>query len=225
MNKSNSDSSSSIEKGKGHIMISYNNGSRELCLKIKDQLKEKGYSVWIDVENIYKSSLSSTTEAIENAAVILMCVSEKYYLSPNCRLEAEYAVKLQKPVIPLIMQPDYMPLGWLGVLIGGKIYYKFAGSKQSFEQTFSSMLKEINRYIDDQGLTSSSSSSNTSMSNNIKQNKAKQTNQNHLNNIITTSNPYSNNIPMINNNNINESSNKPNISNQVKYSNGSKTGI
>lgn len=30
-------------------------------------------------------------EAVENASVFLMCVSEKYYLSPNCRLEAEYA--------------------------------------------------------------------------------------------------------------------------------------
>ena len=57
-------------------------------------------------------------EAVEQASVFLMCVSEKYYLSPNCRLEAEYAIKLQKPIIPLIMQEDYMPLGWLGIIIG-----------------------------------------------------------------------------------------------------------
>ncbi len=85
-------------------------------------------------------------EAVENASVFLMCVSEKYYLSPNCRLEAEYAVKLQKPIIPLIMQADYNPLGWLGIIIGGKIYYKFGGSKQSFDQTFNQMLKEVSRY-------------------------------------------------------------------------------
>ncbi len=57
-------------------------------------------------------------EAVENSSVFLMCVSEKYYLSPNCRLEAEYAIRLQKPIIPLIMQEDYMPLGWLGIIIG-----------------------------------------------------------------------------------------------------------
>lgn len=110
----------------------------------------KGYQVWIDVEQIYGSSLATMAEAVENASVFLMCVTEKYYLSPNCRLEAEYAVRLQKPIIPLIMQQDYMPLGWLGIIIGGKIYYKYTGGKQAFDyQTFSNMTKEINRYIDD----------------------------------------------------------------------------
>ena len=64
-------------------------------------------------------------EAIENASVVLMCVSEKYYLSPSCRLEAEYAVKLQKPIIPLIMQQDFTPVGWLGAIIGEWTYQEF----------------------------------------------------------------------------------------------------
>jgi len=86
-------------------------------------------------------------EAVENSSVFLMCVSEKYYQSPNCRLEAEYAVRLQKPIIPLIMQSDYMPLGWLGIIIGSKIYYKFCGDQLSFDQKFPSLLKEINSYV------------------------------------------------------------------------------
>lgn len=80
--------------------------------------KSRGHQVWIEVDQIYGSSLSSMAEAIENASVVLMCVSEKYYLSPSCRLEAEYAVKLQKPIIPLIMQQDFTPVGWLGAIIG-----------------------------------------------------------------------------------------------------------
>lgn len=99
------------DKQKSHIMISYNHSSRDMCLRIKDELKSRGFSVWIDVEQIYGSTLATMAEAVENAAVFLMCVSEKYYQSPNCRLEAEYAVRLQKPIIPLIMQSDYMPLG------------------------------------------------------------------------------------------------------------------
>lgn len=99
------------DKQKSHIMISYNSSSREMCLRIKDELKSRGFLVWIDVEQIYGSTLATMAEAVENSAVFLMCVSEKYYQSPNCRLEAEYAVRLQKPIIPLIMQADYMPLG------------------------------------------------------------------------------------------------------------------
>jgi hypothetical protein len=48
------------------------------------------------------------------------------------------------------MQADYMPLGWLASIIGGKIFYKFAGTRQTFEQVFSSLLKEINRYTSDE---------------------------------------------------------------------------
>jgi hypothetical protein len=69
--------STHLDKTKSHIMISYNCGSRDLCLKIKDELKAKGYQVWIDVEQIYGSSLESMASAVENASVFLMCVSEK----------------------------------------------------------------------------------------------------------------------------------------------------
>ena len=114
-------------------------------------------------------------EAVENASVFLMCVSEKYYLSPNCRLEAEYAVRLQKPIVPLIMQPDYMPLGWLGIIIGGKIYYNFSGAKQSFEQTFTNMTKEINRYVSEDS------------TNYLKANKARQMSNGNKSNTIVDS--------------------------------------
>jgi hypothetical protein len=87
------------------------------------------------------------SEAIENCAVFLMCLSEKYYQSPSSRLEAEHAHRLQKPILPLIMQSDYMPCGWLASIIGGRLFYKFAGTKLPFEHNFSSMLKEINRHI------------------------------------------------------------------------------
>ncbi len=86
-------------------------------------------------------------EAVENSSVFLMCVSEKYYMSPNCRLEAEYAVRQRKPIVPLLMQSDYMPTGWLGIIMGDKIYYKFSSLGRTFFDSFESMLKEVNRYV------------------------------------------------------------------------------
>lgn len=71
-------------KGK-HIMISYNSQSRSDCLKIKAELEQLGYSVWIDIENISGSSLEAMAKAIENSQCVLMCMSEKYKQSPNCR--------------------------------------------------------------------------------------------------------------------------------------------
>jgi hypothetical protein len=95
-----------------HVMISYNRDSRDLCLKIKSELEKLNFKVWIDVEAISGSSLESMSNAIENSFCVLMCMTEKYKQSSNCRAEAEYAFQLNKPIVPLIMQANYKPDGW-----------------------------------------------------------------------------------------------------------------
>jgi hypothetical protein len=110
------DSIEAIEtKPKNQIMISYNSATRDLCLKIKRELESIGLKVWIDVDDISGSSLESMANAVETSEAILMCVTEKYRQSNNCQAEAQYAFKLKKPIIPLIMQENYDKVGgWLG---------------------------------------------------------------------------------------------------------------
>jgi hypothetical protein len=84
----------SLNKNGKHIMISYNRDSRDLCLKIKSDLEKLNYKVWIDVEDIHGSSLESMSNAIEQSVCVLMCMTEKYKQSVNCRAEAEYAFQL-----------------------------------------------------------------------------------------------------------------------------------
>lgn len=100
------------ESIKKHLMISYNKMSRDLCLEIKKTLEAGGYKIWIDVESIHGSSLESMANAVENSAGVLMCMTENYKQSSNCRAEAEYAFQLNKPIIPLIMQKGYRADGW-----------------------------------------------------------------------------------------------------------------
>ena len=97
-----------------HIMISYNRDNRDLCLQIKKELEKLDFKIWIDVENIHGSSLESMANAIENSMCVLICMTEKYKQSSNCRAEAEYAFNIRTPIIPLIMQNNYQPSGWLG---------------------------------------------------------------------------------------------------------------
>ena len=52
-------------------------------------------------------------DAIGNAQVMLYAVSEKYKESGSCRLEASYAHQLGVDMIPLTVQEDYSPSGWL----------------------------------------------------------------------------------------------------------------
>ncbi len=63
----------------------------------------------------------------------------------NCTfVEVEYAVKLNKPLIPILMQQKYVPQGWLGISIGTKIYYNLA--TYSIEEKYPMMIKEIKAY-------------------------------------------------------------------------------
>ena len=88
-----------------HIMISFSWNLKNSCVKIQNELKKSGYSVNMNTSGSY--SLEDTKKAIEEASCVLVCVCEKYRLDENCQLEARYALKLNKPLIPLVMQEGY----------------------------------------------------------------------------------------------------------------------
>ncbi len=70
---------------------------------------------------MHDSTLESMASAIEQAQCILMVVTEKYRLSVNCQAEAKYAFRLQKTIIPIILQSGYHNIdGWLGFIISDK---------------------------------------------------------------------------------------------------------
>ena len=56
------------------IMISYNTKTRDVCMKIKTELEKIGFKIWIDVENIYGSSLQAMASAIEESDLIIICM-------------------------------------------------------------------------------------------------------------------------------------------------------
>ncbi|KAL3859202.1 hypothetical protein ACJMK2_009431 [Sinanodonta woodiana] len=111
-------------------------------IKIRDCLVERNYAVWLDLDFMHVYTLEAMAQAVEKAFVVLMCYSERYKLSPNCRLEAEYAFQQKKTIIPLKMQSGYNPDGWLGILIRSNIYYEFSGT-HNFEDTFEKLYNAI----------------------------------------------------------------------------------
>jgi hypothetical protein len=114
-------------------MISYNWGNQQSVLRIAKSLKERGYHIWLDVEQMTGSTLEASipqkvikmimkhkinidlfkvATAVEQADMILMCMSQKYKDSPNCRLEGEYCMNRRISFVPLMMQEGYKPDGW-----------------------------------------------------------------------------------------------------------------
>ena len=125
-----------------HVMISYQWDSQEVLVEVKNRLQASGYRVWMDLEEMGGSTLETMAKAVENSSVILICLSERYKESPNCRSEAEYTYKLGKDIIPLMMQHNYKPDGWLGMLVGTKFWIDFH-SKHVVKPGVTKLIKEL----------------------------------------------------------------------------------
>jgi len=127
---------------KKHIMISYQWHYQKLMLRIKDSLEEQGFHVWMDVVEMGGSTLQKMAFAVEQAAVVLVGLSQRYKDSVSCRTEAEYAYKLNKSVIPLLLEKDYQPDGWLGAIVGAKFYFDFTNNLL-YKNKFKALEKEL----------------------------------------------------------------------------------
>lgn len=72
-------------KPQTHIMISYQWDVQETLIKVKNKLQQSGFNVWMDLEQMGGSTLEAMARAVENSSVVLVCVSQKYKESANCR--------------------------------------------------------------------------------------------------------------------------------------------
>ena len=131
-----------IESTGNHVMISYQWDSQEVLVEVKNRLQASGYRVWMDLEQMGGSTLETMAKAVEDSSVVLICLSERYKESPNCRSEAEYTYKLGKDIIPLMMQRNYKPDGWLGMLLGTKFWIDFH-SKTVVKPGVTKLIKEL----------------------------------------------------------------------------------
>ncbi|CAL1539187.1 unnamed protein product, partial [Lymnaea stagnalis] len=125
-----------------HIFISYSWKEKDLVRKIHAFLVEAGYTIWVDWEEMGGSTLESMGRAVENSWVVLICMSDGYKQSPNCRTEAGYTYQRKKQYIPLLVQLKYQPDGWLGALLESRLFFDFSG-KYPFDTPKQGLLREL----------------------------------------------------------------------------------
>ncbi|CAF0894707.1 unnamed protein product [Didymodactylos carnosus] len=107
------------------IMISYSWADQDLCAKIHEGLLAKSFRVWLDKNEMHGSTIEAMANAVDSSEFILMCMSETYKRSTNCKSEAEYAFSRKRRIIPIIMREKYRPDGWLGFIAGSRMYIDF----------------------------------------------------------------------------------------------------
>jgi hypothetical protein len=88
---------------------------------------------------------------VEDAAAMVYGISRAYKESANCRLEAQYAYQREKEMVPLMMEEGYRADGWLGMLLGVRLWYGFCGPVLASEAAFESKVKELCRELGDRG--------------------------------------------------------------------------
>ena len=87
------------------VFISYSRKDKDIADYVSEVLKENGIRYWIDKEGIYSSSnyKELIVDAIEVAKAVIFISSENSNSSINVIREIGYAVNMNKPILPLIL--------------------------------------------------------------------------------------------------------------------------
>jgi hypothetical protein len=131
-----------------HVMLSYCWAQQEAVKRIRTRLGELRFTVWFDQEHMQGSTTDAMAAAVENSEVFLYCMSAKYQESANCHAEANYAHQRKKPMLPLMLEEGYAPSGWLGFLLGTKLWYGFIGDTMKTEVAFAAKMNELVTMVD-----------------------------------------------------------------------------
>ena len=126
------------------VMVSYSWNEKEPARQIYAALKASGINAWIDYYNMtYANNLPQTMgETVEDSTVIVVCYSEAYQNSSNCRQEALYSFQLKKKQVFAKVQEDFTPTGWLGFILAGHQYYNFY-NESVFDENFEKLLGNV----------------------------------------------------------------------------------
>lgn len=117
-----------------------NNHSR--VLKLSEAMRKMGYISWIDEQRMNGDIDACMANGISNADAIIICISEAYsaklqhsatsLTADNCYKEWIYALKSNKMVIPVVMEPSMLDQQkWAAVLlmnIGNRLYVDASSS-------------------------------------------------------------------------------------------------
>ena len=78
-------------------------------------------------------------------------ISQAYKESTNCRMEAQYAFQQQVDMVSLMMEQGYQAKGWLGMMLGVRLWYGFYGSVLESEAAFEGKTDELCRELGERG--------------------------------------------------------------------------
>lgn len=140
-----------------NIFISIESTKSEICSKLKLELEKENFKVFTSTDKaIGENNICFSAKSIEQSKYVLLCICEKYRLSEINQAEAQYAKKLNKSIIPLVIQNEYENLidesGWIGKIIDSKNDY-INIVNQDFDKGLQDLFNKINPIQDENQLS------------------------------------------------------------------------
>jgi len=132
------------------IFLSYSWAQRDICKLIHSKLTEKGYKIWLDVEQINGGDqlYDKIIGGISDCKIFICCCSIDYISSENCATEISLAGSWKKYIIPLLIEelPSWPPKTGIARYLVDKLYIDFTNRNH-----FDDKLKEFIQAIKIQG--------------------------------------------------------------------------
>ncbi|CAF0857611.1 unnamed protein product [Adineta steineri] len=142
---------SNMENGKPMIMISYAHGNNQFCDKILAELEKYQhlFGIWIDRDHCSSSEAlwEKIARGIGQAKLVVSLLSQDYFNSRSCRKEVHFAIRRNKPIIPIyIGEPG--DCDWLDIHIADLKYVRFKSNTTELDPAkLQELLKTIEATI------------------------------------------------------------------------------
>jgi hypothetical protein len=81
-------------------------------------------------------------DAVEESDAIMIVMTKLYKESDACRMEADYSFQLKKNIVCCKAEADYTPDGWLGMILGSRLWYNFF-DESKFETEMDNLCKKL----------------------------------------------------------------------------------
>ena len=96
------------------IFVSYSRGDLSFAMKLTEELKKMGASIWIDQQGIKLGENwdNSIEEAIEASNILLLIISKTSAASKNVQDEVSWARKKEKKIVSLLIEECELPMRW-----------------------------------------------------------------------------------------------------------------
>ncbi|KAJ3254149.1 hypothetical protein HDU77_004200 [Chytriomyces hyalinus] len=134
------------EREEYDCMLSYNWGQQPVVIRIRDSLVARGFTVWLDLEQMSGNVYGKMAEAVLGSKVVIPCLSASYEASGNCKRELGFAAdqtRTGKKIVPVRMENTNFT--WTALITSGLLYTFIDGTEtpDAWERALDGLAKEI----------------------------------------------------------------------------------